>query len=58
MKHHLASTFSNRPIQVFCQLLTCLGKSVYTTGKSALNVSKTAKFESNSGLSKHFLIAG
>ena len=31
MKHHLASTFSNRPIQVFFQLLTCLGKSVYTT---------------------------
>ena len=58
MKHHLVSTFSNRPIQVFFQLLTCLGKFVYTTGKSALIVSKIAKFESDSGLSKSFLVAG
>ena len=58
MKHPFAFTFSNGPIQVFFQLLTCLGKSVYTTGKSALNVSKIAKFESDSGLSKSFLVAG
>ena len=56
MKHHSASTFPNRPFHgfFFFQLLTSLVKSVYTTGKSAFNVSKIAKFESDSGLSKCF----